>query len=155
MDSSTIISASRDFSVRVWSRSKDGAHFEGHITSTGTAFINTVAHIPPSPEYPDGLIAAGGKDAIIEVKSPKSSPETHAERLLLGHAHTICALDVSPDGKWLVSGSWDGTARVWNIGKWDCITKLDVHEGTAWDVLAYDSDTIITGMFNDDMYCQI
>ena len=98
---------------------------------------------------------AGGKDAIVEVKSPKATSETHAERLLVGHAHTICALDVSPDGKWLVSGSWDGTARIWSIGKWDCIAELDEHQGTAWAVLAYDSETIITGMFIEHSYDQV
>lgn len=45
----------------------------------------------------------------------------------------------------MVSGSWDGSARLWRIGKWECETLLDGHEGSVWSVLAYDSNTIITG----------
>ena len=90
-------------------------------------------------------MVAGGKDAIIEVREPGKSHTDNAERLLMGHAHNICALDVSPDGKWLVSGSWDSTARVWSTGKWECEAVLEGHEASVWSVLAYDSSTIITG----------
>ena len=45
----------------------------------------------------------------------------------------------------MVSGSWDGSARLWRIGKWECEAVLDGHRGSVWCVLAYNSDTIITG----------
>lgn len=45
----------------------------------------------------------------------------------------------------MVSGSWDGSARLWRIGKWECEALLHGHEGSVWSVLAYDSKTIITG----------
>ncbi len=45
----------------------------------------------------------------------------------------------------MVSGSWDGSARLWKIGKWECEALLEGHGGSVWSVLAYDSDTIITG----------
>lgn len=45
----------------------------------------------------------------------------------------------------MVSGSWDGSARLWRIGKWECEALLEGHEGSVWSVLAYDSNTIITG----------
>ena len=85
---------------------------------------------------------------MIEVREPNKPPDSNAERLLLGHAHNVCALDISSDGKWIVSGSWDGTARIWSIGKWDCEAVLEDHQGSVWSVLAYDSDTIITGIFH-------
>ena len=88
---------------------------------------------------------SGGKDTIIEVRQPGKPPEDNAEGLLLGHAHNVCALDVSPDGKRIISGSWDGTARVWQLGKWEESTVLEGHGGSVWGVLAYDDDTIITG----------
>ena len=91
------------------------------------------------------MIVSGGKDTIIEVREPGKPPEENAERLLTGHAHNVCALDVSSEGGWIVSGSWDGTARVWSIGKWDCEAVLEGHEGSVWSVLAFDKDTIITG----------
>ena len=64
---------------------------------------------------------------------------------MLGHAHNICALDVSPQGNFIVSGSWDSTARIWHIGKWESSIILEGHEGSVWAVLAYDFDMIVTG----------
>ena len=45
----------------------------------------------------------------------------------------------------MVSGSWDGSARVWKVGKWECEALLEGHQGSVWAVLAYDEETIITG----------
>jgi phospholipase A-2-activating protein len=107
--------------------------------------VNTVSYLSPSSERPEGLIVSGGKDAIIEVKGLRKTPDAHAERLLVGHQHNVCALDVSPDGKWIVSGSWDASARVWSSDKWECVAELVEHEASVWAVLAFDKDTIITG----------
>lgn len=45
----------------------------------------------------------------------------------------------------MVSGSWDGSARIWKVGKWECDAILEGHQGSVWTVLAYDRKTIITG----------
>ena len=90
---------------------------------------------------------SGGKDAIIDVRQPGKPPDENAERLLLGHAHNVCALDVCVEGKFIISGSWDGTARLWRIGKWECEATFEGHGGSVWAVLAYDEAMIITGEF--------
>ena len=147
--SNLILSASRDATVRLWKLlSPSPPLYDCTISSNGTAFINAVAYIPPSTENPDGLIVSGGKDTIIEVRQPSKPPEDNAERLLMGHAHNVCALDVCSEGGWVVSGSWDESARVWSIQKWDCEAVLERHKGSVWAVLAYDKDTIITGHFS-------
>ena len=64
---------------------------------------------------------------------------------MLGHAHNVCALDISPRGDFVVSGSWDGTGRIWDVGKWECSAILEGHDGSVWAVLAYDFDMVITG----------
>lgn len=105
-----------------------------------------MAFFPPNSEHPDGLVVSGGKDTIIEVKSPRLSSTDNAERLLVGHAHNVCALDVSPDGKYLVSGGWDGQARVWNLNTWETEFTLGGHDGMAvWAVLSLDDTTVVTG----------
>ena len=109
------------------------------------SFVNAITYFPPTSEYPDGLVISGGKDTIIEVRQPGKPPEDNAEGLLLGHAHNVCALDVCVEGKFIISGSWDGTARVWSLGKWECEAVLEGHGGSVWTVLAYDRKTIITG----------
>jgi phospholipase A-2-activating protein len=87
---------------------------------------------------------SGGKDVVIDVRQPSKKPEDNAEALLLGHSQNICALDVDPAGKFIVSGSWDSEARIWPVGKWECDAVLK-HEHNVWAVLAFNSDTIITG----------
>lgn len=143
----TALTASRDCSVRVWHKTNDKpTTYDGALLSRGSEYINSLAYYPPNNDHPDGLVISGGKDTIIEVKSPKRQPTDNAERLLIGHAHNVCALGVSPNGKFLVSGGWDGQARVWNLSKWETELTLSGHDGVAvWAVLAMDETTIVTG----------
>ncbi|KAL8954126.1 MAG: hypothetical protein Q9222_000008 [Ikaeria aurantiellina] len=145
-DPKCVLSASRDATVRVWKLLEPTPpKYDCSISSHGSSFVNAVAYCPPLKGYPDGLIVSGGKDTIIDVREPGREPDQDAEALLLGHAHNVCALDVSLDGSYIVSGSWDSSARVWKIGKWECESVLEGHQGSVWAVLAYDHDTIITG----------
>jgi phospholipase A-2-activating protein len=144
--SDLVISASRDATVRLWRlTSPTPPAYDDTISSHGTAYVNAVTYVPPLPDFPEGLVVSGGKDTIIEVRQLGKPPEDNAERLLLGHAHNICSLDASLEGRWIVSGSWDSSARVWSIGSWECEAILEGHEGSVWAVLAYDKETIITG----------
>ncbi|KDO33510.1 hypothetical protein SPRG_02318 [Saprolegnia parasitica CBS 223.65] len=47
--------------------------------------------------------------------------ETLSCELLSGHTDIVMALAVSPDGKYLVSASKDGTARVWDLATHACV----------------------------------
>ncbi|KAJ5689440.1 hypothetical protein N7462_003832 [Penicillium macrosclerotiorum] len=141
-----VLSASRDATVRLWKLvSTPPPTFDYTITTHGQAFINSLAYLSPTSAFPDGLILSGGQDTIIEARQPGKAADDNADAMLLGHGHNVCALDVSPDGEWIVSGSWDSTARLWNVGKWEADLTLDGHEATVWAVLAYDKNTIITG----------
>ncbi|KAE8354825.1 PUL domain-containing protein [Aspergillus coremiiformis] len=141
-----VFSASRDATVRLWKLvSTPPPTYDYTITSSGSGFINTIAYYPPTPEFPEGLVFSGGQDTIIEARQPGKASDDNADAMLLGHAHNICALDVSPEGGWVVSGSWDSTAKLWKVGKWECDVTFDGHQGSVWAVLAYDKDTIITG----------
>lgn len=112
-----------------------------------SSFINSLTIVPSSKSYPQGLIASAGKDTIIDVRQPGRAPDQNAERLLVGHAHNVCALDATADGTTLVSGGWDKQARIWNIEKGDTAVELKGHEASVWAVLSYDRDTIITGRY--------
>ncbi|KAK8230891.1 polyubiquitin binding protein-like protein [Phyllosticta capitalensis] len=136
---SFVVSASRDASVRVW---KLPSH-DCTIAARSTTFVNSLAFVPPSSDYPHGLIVSGGKDSIIDVRQPTSTLQDNAEALLLGHGHNICALDVND--RTIVSGSWDQEARIWTLGNWEDSVVLRGHQGSVWAVLAYDHKIIITG----------
>ena len=54
---------------------------------------------------------------------------------LQGHIWTIEALAFSPDGKTLVSGSYDHTVKVWNLANGKLVRTLDGHKDGVNDVL--------------------
>ncbi|OAA35182.1 phospholipase A-2-activating protein [Metarhizium rileyi] len=142
-----ILSVSRDCTVRKWSRGpQNSPSFEGTLVSRGSEYVNSVAFFPPSADHPNGLVISGGKDTVIEVKSLGAASTEHAERLLIGHANNVCTLDVAASGSYLISGGWDGQARVWNLQKWETVLTLGGHEGMAvWSVVALDDETAVTG----------
>ncbi|KAI0424739.1 ubiquitin homeostasis protein lub1 [Xylaria sp. FL1042] len=141
-----ILSASRDHTVRAWSRAASSPPtFESHIVTQGSEFVNSLTCLPPSTTFPKGLAVSGGSDTIIDVRPVTAGPSDNAERLLIGHAQNVCALAVVPGSRLVVSGSWDGTARIWSVGKWETEVVLGGHEGAVWDVLALSETLIATG----------
>ncbi|KAI9845064.1 MAG: hypothetical protein M1837_005068 [Sclerophora amabilis] len=144
--SKAVVSASRDATVRLWRLlSSPPPAFEAQVSSQGSSFVNAVTYLPANSNFPEGLIISGGKDTVIEVRQPGKSPDDDAEALLLGHSNNVCALDVDPSGQFIISGGWDGQARLWRVGKWECETVFEEHQGSVWAVLSYDDNNIITG----------
>lgn len=145
-NSKILLSASRDATVRLWKlESTSPPTYDYTITSHGSAFVNSLAYYPPTSEFKEGLILSGGQNTIIEARQLGRPADSDADALLLGHGHNVCSIDVCPEGGWIVSGSWDASARIWRVGKWETEVTLEGHNGSVWTVLAYDADTIVTG----------
>jgi phospholipase A-2-activating protein len=66
---------------------------------------------------------------------------------VIGHGNNVCALDVSQDGKYIISGAWDSNAMIWQVGKWEPgdAVVLQGHEAAVWGVLAFSDELIVTG----------
>ncbi|KAI5860959.1 PFU-domain-containing protein [Durotheca rogersii] len=140
-----VFSAARDCTVRAWKRTAAAPpNFEPSVVTQGSEFYNSLAYLPPSPDYPDGLVVSAGTDTIIDVRRANSTPSDNAERLLIGHARNVCALAALPGGKHIVSSSWDKTARIWSVDKWETEAVLTGNEEAVWDVLPLDEQTIVT-----------
>ncbi|KAK4039736.1 PUL domain-containing protein [Parachaetomium inaequale] len=144
----TVFSTSRDQTVRRWHKTAEKPPtFDDTITSQGHGYINSLTFLRASSTWPDGLVISAGHESIIEAKRPTLTTTDNADRLLVGHGHNVCTLDVSPRGAFVVSGGWDGKALVWDTEKWQISAQL-VHQGevkSVWTVLAYDEHTVITG----------
>ncbi|KAK6368020.1 uncharacterized protein PV06_09259 [Exophiala oligosperma] len=145
-DPSFAVTASRDGTTKVWKRtSTSPPAYDATESSHGAQFKTCLAYVPPSKEFQDGLVLSSGQDTIIEARQPTSTAEVSADALMVGHSHQVCSLDVCAEANYFVSGSWDSTAKVWEIGKWEAAVDLPGHTATVWTVLAYDRETIITG----------
>ncbi|MFZ6029765.1 MAG: CHAT domain-containing protein [Chloroflexota bacterium] len=75
---------------------------------------------------------------LLAVQSMKAFPIIDAAQILqthtlarpitqLYHDDSVSSVAFSPDGKWLISGSSDGSARVWDTGTWQEISRV-THE---------------------------
>lgn len=117
----TIISASRDKTVKVWT--KDG-FWNPRDNFVSNGYVNSLAYDEKTTS-----VLSGGQDKLINVTDLYIS-DVDPKFVLIGHESNVCALDC--DGKEVISGSWDTTAKVWenNLLKY----TLEGHSASVWDV---------------------
>lgn len=76
----------------------------------------------------DGKLASGSADRTIKLWDL----DLDSDRPLftfLGHTSLINAVAFSPDGKFLISGSWDHTIKVWDATISKCLQTFKKHSG--------------------------
>ncbi|EON62752.1 hypothetical protein W97_01977 [Coniosporium apollinis CBS 100218] len=75
------------------------------------------------------LLAAAGDSRIIGLYDVRSGEQVAQ---LLGHQAWIMSLDWSDTGEWLLSGAWDGKAKVWRTETRECVATQGFDGGTVW-----------------------
>lgn len=119
----TIVSASRDSTVRVWALNSGVWNSTVNFTSNG--FVNSLAF-----DKVNTLVVSGGQDGLINVTDLYSSGSIDAKYVLIGHSANVCCLDTS-DHEY-ISGSWDSTAKIWSNN--NLKYELVGHNASVWDV---------------------
>lgn len=130
-----VVSASRDGTGRLWDLTYPLDTVSNSVIcylSPAGEFINSVAYVT-MPEHP--LVAFGGKDAIVHLCAPNESFTKPGDEggmyQLVGHTGNVCSLDHR--GSQLISGSWDCTAKVWDLHSFSAKYDLVGHSAAVWD----------------------
>ncbi|CAO1630116.1 unnamed protein product [Sympodiomycopsis kandeliae] len=146
-DSALVLSVSRDKSASVWTRLPGSRNFEPpEVLGGHGGYVNSAAWL--SDAMGTLFAVTGGQDKLInafEVKvglDGRAKASSSPDYTLLGHQDNVSALDVGPGGSYIVSGSWDKTARIWK--GWECVATLKGHLQAVWAVLAVDHDRVLT-----------
>lgn len=133
--------------IRMWHLGQNAESNAPELSEVGVAiphdhWVTALTRLPSgsgNAMYPGGCIVTGCMDSKIRIFSPIGEPMM----ILEGHSKGVISLSWTSSGK-LISGSWDGTAKVWDleIGG-ECLWTLAGHENGV-NVLGLDGGLIVT-----------
>ncbi len=120
-----VLTGSRDRRAILWHRSGSSNRFTSSLElGNHEGFVNASALLRSDAPY----AITAGQDKIIyayqlltadgqlSVQLDAKTSEPQPSRTLIGHEDNVCALDVGPNGQYIVSGSWDKTAKFGEAG---------------------------------------
>lgn len=73
----------------------------------------SMAYVAPAiAVHPEGTLVAAASEWGFRLLDLTTRRERLAVR---GHKGTVSSVTFSPDGRWLATGSWDGTVKLWDV----------------------------------------
>jgi guanine nucleotide-binding protein subunit beta-2-like 1 protein len=107
-----------------------------------------VTSIATPPENNNVLISGSRDKSIIIWDLTKEEISSYGvpRRSLTGHSHFVSDVVISSDGQFVLSGSWDGTLRLWDIQAGGCHRRFVGHKKDVLSVaFSADNRQIVSG----------
>ena len=103
---------------------------------TGVERAEVMVRMTSGPNHrigfsPDGALLAVCSANHVEVVDARSG---QVLRLIRGHAGTVADVAFSPDGTVIVTGSYDGTARTWEVATGRPLVTFTGHDKAIYGV---------------------
>lgn len=139
-----ILSGSRDKTAKLWSNNElSNSYSEKFSYKDQQNFVASVLYIEPTQEFPDGLVITGGNDSVILIYKPH---EPFAYFTIKEHTNTVSSLTSGILPNTFLSGSWDTSAKLWNISENSnsSITTFSGHAAAVWSVIQLIDSRIVT-----------
>jgi len=148
-----VISGSQDSTVRFWNEIPREIHRDTmdeevsiNYAEAGVIFdhdhwVTALIKLPPDviPECPFGGVISGSLDKLIRIFTNEGA----LVRVLSGHTGGVISLGWTLNNM-LLSGSWDGSAKIWDILTGTCVQTFGEHENGVC-VLGLPNAQIATG----------
>ncbi|XP_013111115.2 phospholipase A-2-activating protein [Stomoxys calcitrans] len=122
-----IASGSRDKTAKLW-KPIDNTYIEAVTLQDHTNFLACVFH-----HAEERWLCTGSNDATVCIYKENALIPILT---LKGHESTVCSIAAGVEPHSIVTGSWDKTARIWNIDETGSYTFVELkgHEAAVWAV---------------------
>ncbi len=80
--------------------------------------------VPPTPEHLSPAVAVATEGGVAIYARTADGRAFARVRFLAGHSGPVYSLAVSPDGRWLATGSADQTIRLWPLAGRDALARF-------------------------------
>ncbi|MGI8427390.1 MAG: WD40 repeat domain-containing protein [Actinomycetota bacterium] len=93
--------------------------------------VGATSHLAPVPSAifvphsPDWVVTGTADGAVILWDWRRAHIVWQTKK---GHAKGVSSLAASPDGRLVASGSWDGTATIWDLETGKLVRAIDIPE---------------------------